>query len=208
MMTLRDLGWLACVALPLAFASVQDPASDAERDEHIALGRLTFDNSCRMCHEPELVRQQRLTPAQWDAELDKMISWGATLTPEERPDLRAYLITEFGTANRPVARTLDKPIPKPPASTLVAAARPGSSERGSTLYAQHCANCHGPDGRGGEPGQNLVEQEILLRPDEFRAIIASGRHKMPAFAEVLEPEAIEDLRAWLLTLTYEPTANP
>ena len=40
---------------------------------------------------------------------------------------------------------------------------PGDPTRGATLYATHCANCHGARGQGDELGPNLVEKPVLLR---------------------------------------------
>jgi mono/diheme cytochrome c family protein len=194
------------VPLVAVAAPWQDPPPDDERAEQVALGRLVFDNSCRMCHEPALVHQQRLSPAQWDAEIEKMIGWGATVAPEERGPLHAYLVENFGPANdaspHPIAAT---EVPKPPRRDLNPAQITGTGDptRGADLYTRHCLNCHGADGRGGEPGQNLVEQEILPRADAFADVTRDGRHKMPGFAEVLDAPSIEDIRTWLLTLRYD-----
>ncbi|GIW87049.1 MAG: hypothetical protein KatS3mg108_1373 [Isosphaeraceae bacterium] len=201
------------IALTLAllvglFPIAPTPAQDDEEGERLALGRIAFDNACRMCHEPALVEQQRLNAAQWDAEIDKMIGWGARVAPEERPNLHAYLVAAFGPQNQPALQVLADPIPKPVAHHLVPPPPTASAQRGALLYAQHCANCHGPDARGGDPGQNLVDQESLLTPEPFAAIVANGRHRMPAFAEVITASASEDIRAWLLSLTGEPSPNP
>jgi hypothetical protein len=39
--------------------------------------------------------QQRLTPAQWDREVNKMTGWGAPLKPEDRDAILKYLSTQF-----------------------------------------------------------------------------------------------------------------
>jgi sulfite oxidase len=50
-----------------------------------------FRETCVQCHEEDVIRQQRLTHAQWDRELNKMIGWGARVRPEDRETLLDYL---------------------------------------------------------------------------------------------------------------------
>jgi hypothetical protein len=50
-----------------------------------------FRNTCLVCHDEDIVRQQRLTRAQWERELNKMIGWGARVTPEDRATFLDYL---------------------------------------------------------------------------------------------------------------------
>jgi sulfite oxidase len=51
---------------------------------------------CVVCHDDDVIRQQRLTRAQWDAELNKMIGWGAKVNDEDRGRLLDYLFSNFG----------------------------------------------------------------------------------------------------------------
>ena len=37
----------------------------------------SFKSSCLACHGEDVIQQQRLTSAQWDAEINKMVGWGA-----------------------------------------------------------------------------------------------------------------------------------
>ena len=50
-----------------------------------------YQQACTVCHGEDIVRQQRLTRAQWDAEITKMIGWGAKVGPSERQTLLDYL---------------------------------------------------------------------------------------------------------------------
>jgi hypothetical protein len=50
-----------------------------------------FRETCMTCHEEDVIRQQRLTRAQWDRELNKMTGWGARIRPEDREALLEYL---------------------------------------------------------------------------------------------------------------------
>lgn len=50
---------------------------------------------CLVCHDADLIAQQRLSEAGWSRELDKMTRWGASLTDEERRRLLGYLARHF-----------------------------------------------------------------------------------------------------------------
>src|ERR1043166_7926422 len=69
----------------------------------------------------------------------------------------------------------------------------------SDLYTANCATCHGKDGRGGDVGTNLVQNQILLRPADYNKILRDGRHRMPGFQKALSPAQEADILAWLLT---------
>lgn len=50
---------------------------------------------CVACHDLRLIEQQRLDVDGWRREVDKMIGWGAAVTPEEREGLVAYLARRY-----------------------------------------------------------------------------------------------------------------
>jgi DMSO/TMAO reductase YedYZ molybdopterin-dependent catalytic subunit len=56
----------------------------------------SFRASCNSCHNDEPIRKQRLTRAQWDAEVGKMQRWGAAVRPEARDELLGYLARRYG----------------------------------------------------------------------------------------------------------------
>jgi hypothetical protein len=62
----------------------------------------SFRGSCGVCHDEDVIRQQRLTSAQWDREVNKMVNWGANVKDEDRAGLLDYLLTNYGP--RPRAR--------------------------------------------------------------------------------------------------------
>jgi DMSO/TMAO reductase YedYZ molybdopterin-dependent catalytic subunit len=59
-----------------------------------------FKNTCLVCHEDDVIRQQRLTRAQWDRELKKMTGWGAPVKDEERESFLDYLFANYGPRPR------------------------------------------------------------------------------------------------------------
>lgn len=70
-----------------ALASDGLPASEPERA--FVLGQ------CQICHTSEYVMQQRLTPAQWLATVNKMIGWGAPLSPDQGEALAKVLAEAY-----------------------------------------------------------------------------------------------------------------
>jgi mono/diheme cytochrome c family protein len=60
------------------------------------LGLEVVKESCLSCHGGEPLAQQRLSRAQWTAEVDKMIRWGAEVPSEKKEALLSYLAGHFG----------------------------------------------------------------------------------------------------------------
>lgn len=78
------LGW----ALPRPAAQVGP--LPAGRDVMLVVGR------CIPCHSLELTAQQRQDRAGWLVIVDRMISYGAPIPPEEKDAILEYLVTHFG----------------------------------------------------------------------------------------------------------------
>ena len=55
-----------------------------------------FQNACVVCHDDDVIRQQRLTRAQWDREINKMTKWGAEMKKEDRDKILDYLFSNYG----------------------------------------------------------------------------------------------------------------
>ena len=68
------------------------PAAAAPAPEQLKAG-------CQACHEDDVIRQQRLTRAQWDRELNKMSGWtpaNEQMSPADRQTILDYLSANFG----------------------------------------------------------------------------------------------------------------
>lgn len=76
-------------------------------------------------------------------------------------------------------------------------------QRGRTLYATHCAVCHGTDGTPVMPGTpNFRRMETLMRPDmQLLTAIRSGKGAMPGYFGILREREILDVVAYLRTLS-------
>ena len=84
-------------SLTLLFASAlfgADSSNDA--------GKKIEQTACVACHSLRIVQSQRLSPAAWTKEVDKMIGWGAVVG--DRQALIDYLAGEYSNS---------KPIPAP-----------------------------------------------------------------------------------------------
>jgi DMSO/TMAO reductase YedYZ molybdopterin-dependent catalytic subunit len=66
----------------------------------IATQPAALRSACGICHDDDVIRQQRLTRAQWDREIDKMAGWGAKVTSEDRAGLLDYLFANYGSRPR------------------------------------------------------------------------------------------------------------
>ncbi len=60
----------------------------------------SYKNACLVCHDEDMIRQEVLTRAQWDREINKMTGWGAEVSPENREIILNYLLTNFGPRPR------------------------------------------------------------------------------------------------------------
>ena len=50
---------------------------------------------CVGCHHEDIIAGQRLTRAQWEREVDKMVRWGAQVKAEDREQLLEFLANQF-----------------------------------------------------------------------------------------------------------------
>lgn len=75
--------------------------------------------------------------------------------------------------------------------------------RGGTLYATHCAACHGSDGNPVLPGApNFRRLQSLMKPDvQILTVVRNGKGAMPGYFGVLKDQEILDVVAYLRTLS-------
>ncbi|MEE3327271.1 MAG: c-type cytochrome [Myxococcota bacterium] len=157
--------------------------------------------SCSMCHGMDLVAQQRLTEAQWQGVVEKMMGWGAVVPAERQAPVIQVLAERFGleaapykpveiTAAAALAKVSPAPDPDLPG---------GHKENGEKLYAQSCAACHGPEARGGL-GLALADKPIVDQPAAFERVVREGRRLMPPLSH-LDQQDIADVLAYLRGLS-------
>lgn len=94
---------------------------------------------CLSCHEADIITSQKLSLTGWTRSVDKMVRWGASITPEEREVLQPYLAQHF--APRPVASHAAAGLPAE-----------ASAKAGGATYTRVCLTCHDAD---------IIEQQKL-----------------------------------------------
>jgi cytochrome c5 len=58
-------------------------------------GESTYKRACLVCHESDIISQQKLSKAGWTNSVNKMIRWGATVPEAEKEPLIDYLAAQF-----------------------------------------------------------------------------------------------------------------
>lgn len=56
---------------------------------------------CTTCHDAHIIVQQRLSKAAWGKEVDKMMKWGAIVSPSDRDALVEYFSANFAPDKPP-----------------------------------------------------------------------------------------------------------
>jgi cytochrome c5 len=126
------LGCLGAVVLGVQVLGAQGLPAGAGAD--------VLKQRCVSCHESDIITSQRLSLIGWTRSVDKMVRWGATVTPAEREVLQPYLAANFG--------------PRPAASHATAAS-------GAASYQRACLTCHDAD---------IIEQQKLSRAGWTRSV--------------------------------------
>jgi DMSO/TMAO reductase YedYZ molybdopterin-dependent catalytic subunit len=65
------------------------------RVEVMPVDAAAYRASCLGCHNEDIIRGQRLTRAQWEREVDKMIRWGSQVPADQKPLLIDFLAARF-----------------------------------------------------------------------------------------------------------------
>ena len=99
-----------------------------------------LNKRCIVCHESDVISSQKLSLLGWTRSVDKMVRWGAAITPEERDVLQPYLAQHF--------------TPRPVASHA-------NTEAGATTFKRVCLSCHDAD---------MIEQQKLTPTGWTRSV--------------------------------------
>jgi mono/diheme cytochrome c family protein len=76
--------------------------------------------------------------------------------------------------------------------------KPEQIKSGSETYARHCAPCHGPRMTNPEGATDLRKFPRDQR-DRFVASVTKGKNSMPPWGDVLKPDEIDALWAYVAT---------
>jgi hypothetical protein len=69
------------------------PVSQAPAIPHFPA---SVKQACLGCHGEDIIAGQRLTRAQWERDVQKMIGWGAPVRAEDREGIIDFLVRHFG----------------------------------------------------------------------------------------------------------------
>lgn len=97
------------------------------------------------------------------------------------------------------------------ASLAAMASDPAALSAGRTVFTTYCVPCHGADG-GGTIGPNLTDDYWIHggRPFELHRTVETGvlDKGMPAWGQVLKPEQVTAVTAYVISLHGTSPANP
>ncbi len=189
-----------------------DPGADASVVEH---GRALYGTHCALCHAadatgyaadnaPAVGRDDFLVLAD-DAFLETAVYDGRPGTP-----MSAWGDEHGGPFTREDSQhvvSFLRSLQIAPSVDLSEITVSGDATRGSAVFARECASCHGAAGEGVSAVtlDNAVFQDSVS--DGFlRWSIEHGRREttMPAFAETLTAQEIDDAVTFIRTLRREP----
>ena len=83
--------------------------------------------------------------------------------------------------------------------------------QGEMHYNEHCASCHGNNGRVSSLFPDLKYAAALNSPELFKAIVIDGvlqNNGMVSFANQLTPEAADSIRAYVVKLANDAKNAP
>lgn len=180
--------------------AAQDVQALAKDPQALAVGQKLFLNHCAQCHASDGAGSRgfpNLTDRDWlwggtpeairtsiaEGRTGVMPPFGPALGGEGVKDVAHYVMSLSGGAHDSIR-----------------------AARGKDRFAQLCAACHGPEGKGNpQLGAPDLTDRVWLHGSGEAAIsetIAKGRtSRMPAHKELLAPERIHLLTAYVLSLS-------
>jgi len=114
-----------------------------------------------------------------------LFSLGGTLDPVAAPPIDAVLISEDEGAED-VETDLS--------------VRESDLDAGRLVFSQTCAFCHGADGTGGHEGPSLADADERAF---ISVVVRGGRNDMPSFENLLSPQEIADVAAYVAGMIGE-----
>jgi cytochrome c5 len=89
---------------PRLAAAIQESEQRSAAALPAGAGQALVRTHCLACHSAAMISQQRKDAAAWDKTVTQMMGWGSSLPAEEKSELLAYLVANFGPATvAPVA---------------------------------------------------------------------------------------------------------
>ena len=228
-MRLASLAFLIALAALLTrqYARVQNARAQTPEQDTLEQGARLYADNCAVCHGMSGEGRVGATLAKdWpsirpDLEVratietgisgSPMPAWsqenGGPLTDEDINALVSYILS-WSSGGPPFIPPTPTYFPR--AAITAPPNVEGDPNRGSVLYDQNCAVCHGPNGEG-RVGAMLAKAWPSIRPDlEVKTAISNGIEgsPMPAWSQAnggpLTEADINDVVAFVLTIKPAP----
>src|SRR5262245_46187864 len=61
----------------------------------VTAGEATYKRACLVCHDADIIEQQKLTATGWTRSVEKMMRWGAAVTEPDKEALVDYVASRF-----------------------------------------------------------------------------------------------------------------
>ena len=194
-------------AARLTSASLEQIESDPELQEYaLTVGQSVFGDNCATCHGaggagakgyPNLRDDVWL----WGGSLDEIHHTLQVGVRSDHPDARFSQMPAFGRDQMLSAAQISD------LTEYVVRLSGGEADaaavgRAAPVFAEQCAACHGPTGRGdkAQGAPDLTDAEWLYGPsrEEIRTQIWSGRNGvMPTWAGRFDPETLKALAVYV-----------
>ena len=59
-------------------------------------GAASYKRACLICHDADIIEQQKLSRTGWTRSVEKMVRWGAVVSDAEKEPLVGYLSSRYG----------------------------------------------------------------------------------------------------------------
>ena len=70
-------------------------ASGLPAEASAKAGEATYKRACLVCHDSDIIEQQKLTKTGWTRSVEKMMRWGAAVSEAEKEPLVDHLASKF-----------------------------------------------------------------------------------------------------------------
>jgi cytochrome c2 len=120
-------------------------------------GADVLKSRCVVCHEADIITSQKLSLIGWTRSIDKMVRWGASITPEERELVQPYLAQHFAPLRQGYGGQAPMPMASHPDTSLPTEA----ANVGAATYKRVCLSCHDAD---------MIEQQRLTPTGWTRSV--------------------------------------
>lgn len=87
--------YLAMHFAPLRQGSGGQAPKPAASHANTDAGAATYKRACLVCHDADIISQQKLTTTGWTRSVEKMMRWGASVTDSDKGPLVEYLAAQY-----------------------------------------------------------------------------------------------------------------